>query len=709
MEYIAHITEDGEQQSVYDHLKGVARRVAEFAAPFHAESQAEQIGWAHDIGKYSLAFQKRILEQGTRVDHSTAGAVELFEKRNLYGALCVAGHHGGLPDCGAYTDTCDMPTLCGRVKRKTEGKLADYSAYANEIALRQVPELDWTLSPLNAYYYVKMLFSCLVDADFLDTEEFMEGRERSRCSTDTFEILRDKLNQKIEVWQNPTTELNQIRCQILNRCIAMGIQDKGLYSLTVPTGGGKTVASLAFALNQACRHQMQRVIYVIPYTSIIDQNAAVFADILGKQNVLAHYSEAVYDDKEELDSRKKLATENWDIPVVVTTSVQFFESFYSNKTSKSRKLHNIANSVVIFDEYQLLPVKHMKPCTEVIYQLVRNYGCTALLCTATQPGTTRFFHGMECQEIVEDVPWLFEKLARVRYEQAGKLDTEDLCGRLMSEEQVLCVVNTRKTAQEIYTSLSGEGNYHLSTLMVPKHRRAVLKEICSALEKKKCCRVISTSLIEAGVDVDFPTVYREENGLDSVIQAAGRCNREGKRALEDSRVWIFRLECPCPISQRINRDSMVETLQLGYEIGSPETIQKYFNILFDAKGEKALDEREIISLCEQKGENGPLPFRTIAERFRLIDQDTRTVYVPYDSEGVDLTERLAAGERTRELFRELGPYGVNLYLPYYNRLRDNGVLLEYDENAVILSDLSLYSMETGLAISSEKENTGFFI
>lgn len=715
MKFYAHVSETDEnrKQTVYEHAHNVAEMAGEFADLFGAREEAEQIGLAHDIGKYSSKFQDRLLRNGTRVDHSTAGAAELWNRRNILGAFCVAGHHSGLPDMGTRNDTSDAPTLCGRVKRKQEERLPDYSAFAEEIELSEGIYVAGRPPFGDKYFRTKMLFSCLVDADFLDTEAFVKENKREQCSNDDMEVLWGKLSRKLDEWKCPTTELNRIRNEIRSQCIDAGQKARGLYSLTVPTGGGKTISSLAFALQHAVVHkEIKRIIYVIPYTSIIDQTVEEFEKILGKQNVLAHYGEVSYEDSEEASDaellvKKRQATENWDVPVVVTTSVQFFESIYSNKTSKNRKVHNIANSVLIFDEYQMLPVKQMRPCTEAIYRMIKDYGCTALLCTATQPGTQQFFHKMECYEIIENVPALFEQLTRVTYRDRGRLTEESLAQILMGETQVLCIVNTRKSAQEIFRLLEGEGNFHLSTLMVPADRKNRLREIRERLKEQKICRVISTSLIEAGVDVDFPLVFREENGLDSIVQAAGRCNREGRRGVEESIVNVFSTEKKCPLMQRANRDARKETLQLGYELGTPQAVKKYFDLLFGIKGEDALDAEGVYAMCE-KGIPAPFMFRTISEKFHMIDNRTKTVYVPY-KEGVALTKRLAEGERTRTLFRELGKYGVNLYSQDYERLKNCGALLEYDEDAVILSDLSRYSEEMGLIIPEDEGYMGFFI
>lgn len=713
MRYFAHVSENGDMQTVKRHLLGVAEKAALFADSFGAAIHARQVGMAHDIGKYTGPYQIRLLNEGAKVDHSTAGAAELILRRDVLGALCVAGHHGGLPDLGTPADTADSSTLQGRVKRKHQGKLADYSYFKEEIELAQLSPKDCMPLPeddagfANSYYYTKFLFSCLVDADFLDTEKFMNREDRT-YHYHTIQELFKKLNTHIQKWGNPTSELNKLRCDILERCIVCGGEDKGLYSLTTPTGGGKTTASLAFALKHACTHSMQRIIYVIPYTSIIEQNVAVFRDILGDENVLAHYSEAVYDD-DDGKTKKKLAAENWDAPVIVTTSVQFFESLFSCKTSKNRKLHNIANSVVIFDEFQMIPLKHMLLCTDAIYRLVKYFNCTALLCTATQPGTEHFFHEMKCKEIVANSTELFQKLKRVTYAHAGELSVEDLSNRLSLCDQVLCVVNTRKTAKKIYAQMEGEDTFHLSTYMVPKHRRKTLEIIRQRLREGRPCRVISTSLIEAGVDVDFPEVYREENGLDSIVQAGGRCNRAGTRSADESNVWVFRLDQPFPRLQRINRDAMRETIASGCEIDSPEAVRKYFQTLFDLAGDNVMGEADILKMIKEGASSGKLPFRTISEKFHMIDQNTRTVYVPFDDYGGKLTKRLADGEHSRQLFRELGKYGVDLYPNAYRELEATGVIMEYDEDAAVLSNLNYYSESTGLEIPECEEGNGFFI
>ena len=395
-----------------------------------------------------------------------------------------------------------------------------------------------------------MLFSCLVDADYQDTQNFMEGPP-PRGGYSTPAALLEKLQQYIQPWWDARTELNRKRCEILQTCLDAGPAcPDGPYTLTVPTGGGKTVASLAFALTHAAARGKDRVIYVIPYTSIIDQTAEVFQKILGPENVVEHHA-GVETSVPEGDAdpalyRKALATENWDAPVIVTTAVQFFESLYGSRPARCRKLHNIANSVVVFDEAQTLPVPHLRPCVAAIGQLVQYYGVTAVLCTATQPALQPLFAelapGLALRELRPDTAGMESVFRRTTLAMAGELSEEALTAQLNAAPQALCVVNRRATAQKLYAALAEEGRYCLTTLLCPADRKRLLREIRARLQAGLPCRVVSTSLIEAGVDVDFPAVWREEAGLDSILQAAGRCNREGRRAADSSPVTVFRLQ-----------------------------------------------------------------------------------------------------------------------------------------------------------------------
>ena len=704
--FLAHISEDRERmQTVKEHLQGTAALAEVFAQPFGGGEQAKLAGKLHDIGKYSREFQHR-LEGGPKVDHSTAGGKEAFQLRQIEAAFAVMGHHGGLPDYGGKNDTGDTSTLYGRQQKK----VPDYSAWKQEIALSPARRPSHIpLDNLSEAFYIRMLYSCLVDADYLDTEAFMDGT-LPRGGYEPIASLLDKLDQYIAPWWNPKNELNRKRCDILRSCLNAGENfPNGLYTLTVPTGGGKTVSSLAFALRHAATHGKKRVIYVIPYTSIIDQTAKVFENILEAENVLEHHSRVDYTmPEEEVDPalyRKALATENWDAPVIVTTAVQFFESLYSNLPSRCRKLHNIADSVIIFDEAQTLPVSYLYPCVSAIGQLVQYYGVTAVLCTATQPALQSLFAelapGLTMREICPDTDALYQFFRRTTLRQAGALTEEELAEQLNASPQTLCVVNRRVTAQKLYALLPEEGSYCLTTLLCPADRKRLLEEIRERLKSGLPCRVVSTSLIEAGVDVDFPTAWREEAGLDSIIQTAGRCNREGKASAEQSIVTIFRLEGQqVPAMIRPNVDSTRHVLQTFADPAQPEAIESYFSFYRTLKGSAALDQKGILDAFQKGYKGSVFPFAAVAGMFHLIDSPTTTVYIP-TGEGKSLVESLRAGFISQSLFRKLGQYAVNVYPDHLKRLLDAGAVQATESGAYILTDKDLYHSSTGLALDVE--------
>ena len=705
--YLAHRTEDGRQQKLIDHLQGTARLAALFAQKFGAEELAWQIGMAHDIGKYSHAFQAHLCENGPSPDHATAGGIEIGRLNGVPAAFCVMGHHGGLPDGGTSVDGRDSGTLMGRRKKRLE----DYQAFRQEVELKRAsPKLPTLLGrgQFTASFWTRMLFSCLVDADFLDTERFMRGTPAARGQGEKIEALCAKLDGFVAHWWDPDRPIDQKRCSILRECMQKGEhQAPGLFSLTVPTGGGKTVSSLAFGLYHARAQRLERVIYVAPYCSIIEQTAEKFREILGPENVLEHHANVDLSD----DPVKKLAAENWDMPVVVTTAVQFFESLFANKTSRCRKLHNIAGSVIIFDEAQTLPLSYLEPCLRAIAELTVNYGSSCVLCTATQPALGPLLRQisplLRCREICSGGDELYQFFRRVRFVRAGPLTDEELAKRLNAEKQALCIVGTRKQAQAVYHLLRGEGNFHLSTLMTPSHRSAVLEEIRARLKDGAPCTVVATSLIEAGVDVDFPAVYRSMAGLDSMIQAAGRCNREGRRALEQSRVWLFepedRYTAHLPHSMLRPLAAARGVMECWEQIDAPEAVEAYFTELYRLSGPE-LDAKQIVPMLEKRGD-GLYPFRTVAENFHLIDQDTRQVLIPVGEEAQALAARLRSGERSRELLRRAGRHMVNVYPDHFKAL----FCLEFlEENLAVLTDLSWYDRDTGLKISADT-GVGIFI
>lgn len=702
--YIAHTTKDRQRtQSVLEHLTGTAARAAAFADAFGAAQQGALAGMAHDIGKYSDEFQRRIRGASIRVDHATAGALECSRLEQPFASYAVMGHHGGLPDRGGNTDPTDDPTYCARIARACAGKLRPYHAYASEVSLPHaaLPSLDRS-SPLECAFFIRMLYACLVDADALDTEAFMSGCERERIDV-TMDALVAKLDAYCARWFPPKSPLNEKRCAILRQCEAAGdAQAPGLFTLTVPTGGGKTVASLAFALHHARAHGKQRVIYVIPYTSIIEQNAGKFREILGDAYVLEHHSGVLYDvdgasDEADPDTaRKAAAVENWDSPIVVTTAVQFFESLFANRSSKCRKLHHIANSVVIFDEAQMLPRPFLRPCVYAIAQLVQHFRVSAVLCTATQPALQGIFRefapSLHAREICPGLD--FADFKRTSFRRAGRLSLDDLGERLSHERQVLCIVNTRKAAREIFDRLPKEGAFHLSTMMAPIHRRAALETIRKRLKDGLTCRVVSTSLIEAGVDVSFPAVYREEAGLDSILQAAGRCNREGKDPAEESIVTIFQYQDTPPKRFSTAIGAGKHALDRYASPDCPEAISAYFSELLQIEGPDALDQKGIIEKTKT------FQYRKIAEQFHLIDDETVTVYVtlPDDEENASLIASLREGKRSRELFRQLGQYGVSVYRgTQLHALLAAGDIEAVDSETFVLTHPALYNEVTGLS------------
>lgn len=703
--YLAHAA-DGRYQTLIDHLMSVAKMASDFATPFNAANAAYFCGLMHDIGKYSAAFQRRIRGSAIQVDHSTAGALEAHRYRQDAAAFCIAGHHRGLPDRGNRMDSAQSTTLLGRLKKRPGIEIESYEAFRNEINIpANCSEKPTFTSSEAAFFYTHMLYSCLVDADWLDTERFMQNNHVDRNCGDTLPILMTRLEKYIEPWWNSDNPLNQRRSEILRQLMQAGQKPRGLYTLSVPTGGGKTVSSMAFALCHALCTGARRIIYVIPYTSIIEQTQEVFEKIFGAENIVAHYANVEYPANESgnlnaADQRRYLATENWDAPIILTTAVQFFESLFSNRPARCRKLHNIAGSVLIFDEAQTLPVNNLLPCVWSITELVKNYGCTAVLCTATQPSLCRLierFLSKGAQELCPDTKKNYAFFRRVSYRFDGLLSDDELVRRLTEEPVVLCVVNSRAQAQKLFSMLPSNGAYHLSTTMTPMHRRAVLRTIKNRLEEHKVCRVISTSLIEAGVDVDFPCVYRSLAGLDSIIQAAGRCNREGKQRPEESFVHIFDTETKPPQALEQNIAATRHVLNdFPDDPSAPEAVQAYFNFLFyTLKDDAALDAKSIFPMIREQ-----MAFETVAKNFHLIDSETITVYIP-QGEGAQLIDQLQKYGPSRELMRKLGQYAVSVYPYTYQRLQEAGAVEHISENAAVLISMLNYDEKTGLKLSPE--------
>lgn len=711
--YLAHISKDQKrEQSLLEHLTGAAELAGDFADAFHCREWGYGCGLLHDLGKYSDKFQAR-LHGGSITDHATAGAKELYRRNNYIGAYCIAGHHSGLLDGGSNADVGGEATLKGRMQKTLE----DYQVFQSEVQIPEFPPIP--LKPLGrggfSYsFLIRMLFSCLVDADYLDTELFMKEESIRRESFDSMEQLFERLYRHVKPWmqQDDITTVNGRRTAILKASLEKGKDAMGLFQMTVPTGGGKTISSLAFALQHAKKHHLERVIYVIPYTSIIEQNAQVFKDILGAGNVLENHCNVVYEDSEELH-RIQLAAENWACPTVVTTNVQFFESLFANKTSKCRKLHNISNSVIIFDEAQMLPVTYLKPCIQVIGELVYNYHSTAVLCTATQPSLKQYVPDkIKISEICPDVMGQYEFFRRTVLINVGKLSEKDLAAKLRKQEQVLCILNSRKGVQKVFEALEDlEGTFHLSTFMYPKHRKRMLRVIKERLKAGKTCRLVATSLVEVGVDFDFPTVYRELAGIDSVIQAAGRCNREGKRQREACETVIFTLEkdetIHIPQALKLPIEVAGQVAERYDDLGCLDAIEMYFNRLYHFKGE-GLDAKEIIRQMEDGGRSKLFPFVSVAKEFKLIESDTKAILIDQEPEAKLILERIKRGECSRQLVRDAGQYVVNVYDNDFEKLNGAGRLEPVNLDFYVLRNREQYTEEKGLEIQVERGEAVIF-
>lgn len=701
--YAAHAAEEGRNQPLSDHLYGTAKKAGAFADAFGAADLGYLAGLMHDIGKYSKKFQDRLFRNGPKVDHSTAGAYECAMRSNqLSPALAVAGHHTGLPDMGSRADG-DSTTLVGRIEKARTRKIPAYSAWEDEISPGesfQIPEpAKGDLS--SRAFFNRMVFSCLVDADYLDTEEFMKDGHMQRCSGQPLDVLDVRLDRYISRWYPPGSVLGRKRCQILDDCIRAADEAPGLFTLTVPTGGGKTTASLAFAIKHAIKNGMSRVIYVIPYTSIIEQTADVFRKILGDDSVLEHHSGVEYKEGDGTDLRSirlRNAAENWDMTVIVTTSVQFFESLFSDRSSKCRKLHNIAESVIIFDEAQMMPLPCLKPCVYAISQLVRYYRVSAVLCTATQPSLGSLFkeagYDREPVELCGGGICRDDIFRRVTFERKEGLYWEGIAKAMFFHGQALCIVNKRESAQKVYRMIEGEGSFHLSTLMTSVSRKRALAKIRQRLREGKTCRVISTSLIEAGVDIDFPFVMREENGLDSILQAAGRCNREGRRKAEDSIVTVFSVRGEYPGWSAVNIAAARAAMDEYGDPSDPRAISFYYHELYDLKGQDAMDAGGIMKLVSRLS----VPYRKIAEEFRMIEQNASAVCIPQDDRARSLIAQMESGHISKGMARELGRYSVNVYEKHISRLLDSGAIKALDSGGYCLIEERLYDEEVGLCL-----------
>ena len=705
----AHVDEEsGRSQSLKEHLFNVAKLSSEYAAFFKCAVSGYYAGLYHDMGKWSEAFEKR-LEGGNSVDHSSLGAYLMFCRKHLAEAIVIAAHHSGLLDMDFGRGSSSTSTFRSRMLKMKDS--VDLTQYLDVIAEPSMERSELTLSDrmgsMEWFIAIHFLFSCLVDADYTDIARFF-GTEKEFEALD-FKVVCDRILERAERYLCSAggNRLNILRNRMLQECIDKGNLEQGIYTLTIPTGGGKTFSSLAFAASHARKHlNIRRIIYVIPYLSIIEQNAEVVREIVGNEYVLEHHSVSpVFTDESnsEESSRLILATENWDIPIIMTTNEQFFESLFSNRASKSRKIHNIADSIIIFDEAQMLPLKYLTLFFSAIRELVDNkrYGITAILCTATQPSLEKFI-GRKPVELIPSDLSSDEIFRRYHIENIGDIkDIHLFCESIAMERQVLVVVNLKASAKDIYENLPEEGRFYLTTNLTPFSRKRILSEIKKRLSEGKTCRVVSTSLIEAGVDVDFPVVYREINGLDSIIQSGGRCNREGKRTANDSTVYVFNLGRMKNIGDYARKISSLKTVaRYNSDLLDAKTIQDYYETYYR---DSYTDEG-----CELFLQNIlALQFRTIGEKVRIIDNEEIGIFVPQNYEAERLLEEILTYGGSRRTFRKTMEYTVRCPVGIVEELIENGYVKKFGEIIFVLSEKWLYNESIGLNLSNNNNEDNY--
>ena len=684
----------GDWQELTDHLAQVETLAAQRGAPLGLAAAAGVAGRLHDLGKYDPAFDRVLCGENIRVDHSTAGGRVLFDPATgcpkvVAEALAhaILGHHAGLPD-----------TLNGNDNRALTPRI---SAAGARLAPEWVPHLPNDFKavmaefaahirrgPMQGFDFalaVRMVFSCLVDADFRDTEAFydqLEGRKSECCWPSLQSLLPDLRTRFSEHMARfkADSDLNQLRADILAQVRAKAALPSGVFTLSVPTGGGKTLASLGFALDHAAQHGHRRIIYAIPYTSIIDQTAKIFRDLLGAENVLEHHSAIETDGlREKSRDKARQAMEDWAAPVVVTTNVQLFESLFAARPSRTRKLHNIAGAVIVLDEAQCLPRKLLLPTLAMLDTLCAHYGCTVVLCTATQPAFDSAQlkgGGLAGRELAPDPVALAERLRRVRIGQGGAMQDQDLIAALADTPQGFVIVNSRKHALALFEAGKAaglDGLVHLTTRQYPADRRAIIEQVRQRLTDGRPCRLIATSLIEAGVDLDFPCGWRAEAGLDSVIQAAGRVNREGRRPLDASVLTVFSAPENPPPGDVENLAQAMRTTALRHDdLLAPAAIRNWFEAAYWRAGEKRLDEHGLKGKFVFDGRSTQFLFRETAERYQMIDSPMVPVIIPCAQSQPWIDKLSIPNVPSGKIARALQAYIVQIPHKARETLRTNG-------------------------------------
>ena len=723
--FYAHSGENSDRsdwQLLSDHLDNTRDLAAARGLPLGLGATAALAGAYHDLGKYDPAFDRVLCGEKERVDHSTAGAKLLLERapqqlRPVAEMLAytILGHHAGLPDRQGSDSAMAERTGAHSFRLSQavqEACQPDFRAAGRELMARIRPGAH---QGFDASVATRMAFSCLVDADFADTEAHYAGLKGTKPDRlwpglpGLLPTLRAAFDNRIAQFTEDT-DLNRLRSEVLAHIRGGARQPPGLFTLTVPTGGGKTLASMGFALDHAATHGHRRIIYAIPYTSIIDQTAAQFRQLFGADLVLEHHS-AIDLEKPGAASRDKvrLAMEDWAAPIVVTTNVQLFESLFAARSSRCRKLHNIAGSVIVLDEAQALPRKLLLPTLRMIDTLAHHYGCTIVLCTATQPA---FDSGqlkgggllLEGRELAPDPEGLAKRLRRARIVQGNVMNDAALIAALRPQPQALVIVNSRKHALNLFrqaTEEGLEGLVHLTTRQYPAHRRRILDGVRLRLKADEPCRLIATSLVEAGVDLDFPVGWRAEAGLDSVVQAAGRVNREGKQNWQNCSLTVFIApDDPAPAEVAQLAKAMHKTAGKFDDLLSPAAIRDWFDEVYWRVQPALLGSAMADSFL--LGRTTDFPFRTVAANYRMIDSTMVPVIVPRDEQAVEAVRQLGDEWITSgALARALQSFTVQIPVKARELLRENGKGSFHHpglrgDQFFVLDEPSLYHEDIGL-------------
>ena len=713
MKYAHKINE--QYQTIKEHLIGTAERTVQNSNEL-MKPLAYVLGIAHDIGKYSEDFQKRLEGSSVRYEHSACGAIELgniaanSEQKEMTYMLqyCIAGHHTGLPDGGTSSDSPETDTtLQARLKRhKNYVGTADYSSYKDDIEIK-LPDYGAVMTELlkskdntdcieKYAFFTRYLFSCLTDADFIDTEQFCNPDIDRKMKYDfkkTEQAIDDKFSTFIA-----DTMLKQARKILQEQAIRNSSENCRISIMNMPTGSGKTLCSMKIALKKLREHTKKRIIYVIPYTSIIEQTAEVFEGIFGKYtDIIQHHSNYCYDTDESCDDtaeKLKRSTENWDAPIIITTSVQFFQSLYHYKGSSLRKLHNMADSVIIFDEVHMIPLHCIQPCLRGIGYITKYLNSEAVFLSATMPDYSEYFAeytgDSSFKELIPDKN-AFSYFKKCRYNYIGETSLEFVAAKSDEYNNSLIIVNSRKTAREIYKLLSGK-KYHLSTYMTPNDRSDVISKIRADLRNGEKISVVSTSLVEAGVDLDFEAVFRQIAGLDNILQSGGRCNREGKREYGD--VFIFETDEKLLGDIKIRASIVKQMLESGMDLDSDDSVKEYYRRLFRYNDDN-IGEKTIANIT-----NGfdNIPFRKFADDFKYINEETVSVVINNNEETEKLLSQLEYGGRNAR--RKLQRYSVSLKIKgEFDKALQLGLLSDTGKGVYVLADNAYYDEETGLDIN----------